>query len=441
MTGDFDSAAGDLDEVRNAFLDTVGIAARSPDSIVPEWSGQSADACAVRLAAETESARKLANELDEVAASLRSVGRRLDSAKQFVERVASEIDHDPHGLVVYDDWRVNISPIALIPTSDTDPERARQAIAERQEQMSSAVLFLADEDRACAQILAEAMEHAAQFGRQLDLFAAFERVMGRPPETANDMITASMLDAASEDAKYDGTDAEVVMGRIRPQPGMGLVRTEMFIPVDSVFNAGLVPPRIENDLGDMRSASSTPTPGDARVELVIDYENGLVVARQNPSVTESGDVRVDAPRVDVQQLTTGDVRINYNAANPFAFLGGWPSHKVNGEFAVSTRDGILEVGGTVSKYPSLEIYHHHGDGTVRALVIADAEDRSEYGPLMDLPSSQYLGDHTVVEPFEDYGNSEVFLHGDSVAVPSHPGETRLESVDSDVRVPVVPPQS
>lgn len=294
-THGIEQAASNLDEVRSTFVDSVGLAKSSPDSVDATWAGQAADACRERLLEEVEAARKFDAELGDVAETLRAIGRRLEYAKTFVQRVATEIESDQHGLTVNDEWTVNISPMALIPKPETDPELVRQAILERQQQLDAAMRFLTEEDRVCAMLLAEAMEHAAHYGRRLDHSAAFERATGRSPETANDWLTASMLDATSEIGKYDGTDAQVVVGHIRPQPGMGVVRTELYIPVHSVFNFALLPPSLEYDLGDLRGANPTPTPGDARVELVIDYDNGLIVARQNPSVTESGEVRVDAP--------------------------------------------------------------------------------------------------------------------------------------------------
>lgn len=434
-----EQAASNLDEVRSAFLDAVGLAKSAPDRSDPTWAGHAADACRERLLEEVEAARKLALELEDVADILRGVGRRLEHAKAFVQNVAGEIESDLHGLVVHDDWEVNISPMALVPTSETDPARVREAIIERQEQMNSAVRFLAEEDMACAELLAEAMEHTAHYGRRLDQAAAFERATGRSPDTANDWLTASMLDATSEIGKYDGTDAQVVVGHIRPQPGMGVVRTELYIPVHSVFNFALLPPALEYDLGDLRGANPTPTPGDARVELVIDYDNGLIVARQNPSVTESGEVRVDAPIIDVQQLTTGDVRIAYEAANPFAPAGGEPVHKVQGEIAVSPDGGEMTVGGIIGEYPSLEMYHHQNDGTVVPLAIEDAQDRTSSGPLWNLPRRQDIGDPSVIEPFEDMGNPTVSAYEGGLGQPSHPGETRLGSPEDDVQVPSVTP--
>ncbi|MDO5513450.1 hypothetical protein [Corynebacterium sp.] len=434
-------AASDLDEVRNCFHDTVALARNAPERADPSWAGHAADACRERVADEAESARKFAFELEDVADTLRTVGRRLEFAKVAAENAAVDIENDPHGLVVHDDWAVNISPMALIPTSETDPEKVRQAMIERQEQMDAAVRFLVDEDAACAQLVTEAMTRAANAGRRLDQAAAFERATGRLPETPADWLTASMLDPTSEAEKNQGVEATVVMGRIAAVPGGGVVRTELYIPVDDVFNFRLMPPDVEYDLGDSRGTSPESTVGDARVELVIDYENGVIVARQNPTVTVEGGVRVGSPSVDVQQLDNGDVRVHYEGVNPYAPGGGEPAHKVTGEIVVSVADGHPRVGGVVGAYPSLEIYHHREDGQVSPLAIEEARNRSAAGPFLDLPISRDVGDPRMLRPFKDLSSPEPAPFELGPGSPGHPGETRLGGVDDGVVIPTISPQT
>ena len=47
----------------------------------------------------------------------------------------------------------------------------------------------------------------------------------------------------------------------------------------------------------------------------VDFETGVAIARRNPSVGVTGEVAVDAPVVNVQQLSDGSVRIVYEARN------------------------------------------------------------------------------------------------------------------------------
>ncbi|MDO5513277.1 hypothetical protein [Corynebacterium sp.] len=424
-------AASDLDEVRNSFHDTVALARNAPDRADPSWAGHTADACRERVAEEAESARKFAFELEDVADTLRTVGRRLEFAKVAAENAAVDIENDPHGLVVHDDWAVNISPMALIPTSETNSEKVRQAMIERQEQMDAAVRFLVDEDAACAQLVTEAMTRAANAGRRLDQAAAFERATGRSPETPADWLTASMLDPTSEAEKNQGVEATVVMGRIRPVPGQGVVTMDLYIPAYSVFNSPT-----DYDLGDSRGPTSDAEVGNARVELIVDYESGVVVARQNPSISENGKVEVGTPDIRVQQLTNGDVSIAYDAGNPLALNEGRPTHRVRGDIAISTEDGQLVIGGSRSNYPAFEAYHHANDGAVTTLVTDQAADPlglAQFGPLVGLPFSHTLGDPSLLRPFED-----VAPIADTV-ITTRPGSTALGKDTDDVVVTPIEP--
>ena len=416
--------ASRLDDVRNAYVELIDLARDAPDVADPDWSGHAAEACRERLAEEHDAARRFAIALDDVADCLRTVGRRLDHAKRFVEDTAAQIEDDPHQLLVHEDWAVNISPMALLPVADLDPEDVRRAMVERQHQMDRAIRFLDGEDTACADILARVVERAAHAGRARDLAVAFERITGRPPETVTDWITASMLDPFTEAEKYQGTEAEVVVGLIRPEPGRGLVRTELFIPIHSVFNVSLSYPWVVYDLGDLRAPSATPTSGDSRVEFVVDYDNGLVVARQNPSVTVAGDVRVGSPRIDVHQLASGDVRVSYEAANPFAPPLGEFTHRVRGEVAVSSGEEGMTAGGVVGRYPSMEMYHHRPDGSVQPLLIEDAPNRSSMGPLLGLVGRRGVGELSVLESFDDPTTRAVAPEdwgADQVPRPEHAG--------------------
>ncbi|MDV8002779.1 WXG100 family type VII secretion target [Rhodococcus sp. IEGM 1408] len=428
------AAASHLDRVRSGFLDAVSSAESAPDRVDPSWSGQAADACRDRLVEESESARKLAVELEEVAEVLRTVGSRLDFARASAESIATEIESDPCGLVVHDDWTVNISPMALVPTPETDPERVRQAIRVGQDQLDSAVRFACQEDAACAERLTAAVERAVQCGRRLDHAAAFERATGRPPETVNDWLIATMLDPTSEAERYRGRDARVVLGRIEPRPGNGVVTMDLYIPSYSVFNAGFW--HMDYDLGDFRGPESPREIGNARVELAVDFESGLVVARQNPSVSEDGDIGVGTPDVQVQQLTEGGVRIGVEAGNPLAPLSGWPVHRVAGDFAVIPEDGRISVGGIRGNYPAFEVYQHAPDGTVMTLTTDPAAHPlgfDQFGPVAALPFQHDVGESRLLSPFED--PSSVRFDGSD----SRPGVAVLgEEADDVVVTPIAP---
>lgn len=430
------AAADELDYRRDTFVDLVNGAASSPDRIDPTWSGQSADACRERVSEEVEAARRYSSELEDVAASLRAVGRRLESAREHARGVAAEIEFNPCGLTVSDDWTVNISPMALVPTPDTDPERVREEINLGQERMNGAVRFVHDEDVACAELLEKAVDAAAQAGRRLDRAAAFRRVTGRSPENELEWQTASLLDPTSDKSANDGNDAKVVLGHITPQPGNGVVTMDLFIPSYSVFNTGFF--HFDYDLGDFRGPDLSPETGDARVELAVDFETGLVVARQNPSVSEAGTVDVGTPLVKVQQLTDGGVRLGFEAANPLAPITGEPVHKVTGDLAVIPDNGRMLLGGVRSNYPEFEAYHHQPDGSVTQLITDPAASPlglDQLGPIVALPFDHDVGDSRLLDQFEK--PSAVRFAGDS----TRPGAVVLGEESDDVVISPIAPRN
>jgi hypothetical protein len=65
---------------------------------------------------------------------------------------------------------------------------------------------------------------------------AFEEVFGRPPVSAADWERASWLDPANYDPALKGTDSSVVVTRIKPVPGQGVVRGSLFIMDDKVVD-------------------------------------------------------------------------------------------------------------------------------------------------------------------------------------------------------------
>ncbi len=106
--------------------------------------------------------------------------------------------------------------------------------------------------------------------------------------------------------KNQGVDANIVVARIKPVPGQGVVRTNLFIPSKDVWapsvelppfdNGHLLP--YDNNVGDDRGFSPSVGPEESRVAIYTDFEkNGIIVARQNPSVNaDTGEVRAGTPR-------------------------------------------------------------------------------------------------------------------------------------------------
>ena len=229
---------------------------------------------------------------------------------------------------------------------------------------------------------------------------AFKEVFSREPTSETDWETAAALDPHSYDEKYQGVPPSIVVGKIEPVPGQGVVKSGLFIPRDEVFNV----PR--NDLGDNRGFDPNFAPEDTRVSLYVDYENGVVIARQNPSVDDAGSVEVATPRVKVQQAPDGAVRIQYDAKNAFAPPGADLSgHMVRGDVVLTP--GIsgqpAAVDGLIGDYPSLEVYQNMPDGTTHTIVQDAADSGNSLGPLTELPFSHEIGRGAAAfEPFESY---------------------------------------
>ncbi|MGK8558015.1 hypothetical protein [Nocardia gipuzkoensis] len=231
--------------------------------------------------------------------------------------------------------------------------------------------------------------------------AAFQQIFGRAPSSPTDWKTAEALNPNSYDPKYQGVPPSIKVARIEPVPGQGIVRAAAYIPAAQVFN---VP---ENDLGDNRAEDPDFDPEHARVVTYVDYENGLIIIRQNPSVTTSGEVKVGEPEVQAQQLPNGSVMIQYDAANPFAPPGSNLSgHSVNGELVISPASGNpgtprVIAGGEITNYPSMEIYQDNSAGNGRPVLIDPADSGSQWGPFTNLPSFHEVGGgKDMFEPFK-----------------------------------------
>lgn len=229
---------------------------------------------------------------------------------------------------------------------------------------------------------------------------AFKQFFGREPGSETDWATAAVLDAPTYDPKFSGAKSEIEVVKIRPVPGQGVVRVSQWIEQRDVWN--FPPPT--RDLGNNRVADQHFDPEDTKVTMYIDYENGIVVLRQNPSVEETatgapGRVAVGIPKGNVTQLPNGSVRIRYDAANPLApgFTadpqGLFANHTftVNGDLVFTPGPDGVQVNGTRTDYPSLEAYQDTPNGGTRTLLIDPAQSGRSLGPAMNLPGHHDVG--------------------------------------------------
>jgi hypothetical protein len=228
---------------------------------------------------------------------------------------------------------------------------------------------------------------------------AFKEVFGRQPTSAADWATAAVLDPHSYAPESRGVAPEIRVVRIEPVPGQGVVRAGQWIEQRDVISGPW-----KRDFGNDRVANPNFDPADTKVTTYIDYENGLVVMRQNPSVELNdsggpGQVKVGIPEAVVQQAENGAVRIRYEAANPFApeiaQNPPWPladnPWSVNGDLVFTpTADGV-RVDGTRTNYPSMEVYQDMPNGSTRTALIDPAIAGNSTGPMINLPEHHDVG--------------------------------------------------
>jgi hypothetical protein len=235
--------------------------------------------------------------------------------------------------------------------------------------------------------------------RRRNQIEAFKQVFGREPTSAADWETAAALDPHSYDPKYQGVAPQIRVVKIRPVPGQGVVRVSQWIEQRDVTSF----PPWKRDLGNNRGPNAHFDPEDTKVTTYIDYENGIVVIRQNPSVEETsnggpGAVKVGTPKGSVTQLPDGSVRIKYDAGNPFAPgisadpNGPLAGHTVtvNGDLVFTPGPGGVQVNGTRTDYPSMEVYQDLPNGSTRTVLIDPAQSGRSWGPALNL-----LGHHDV----------------------------------------------
>ncbi len=234
---------------------------------------------------------------------------------------------------------------------------------------------------------------------------AFKQVYGREPVTANDWRMAAGLDPHSYLPKNNGVPPAIVAGRFPPEPGKGVVRTNLFIPANWVMNG----PRDLNDIpslqlahpnwGDNRGPSATADPEASRVSVFVEYDNGLIVVRQNPSsmADSGGEAKTAPPEVHVVRAPDGRMTIDYNAWDPYEAPPAVAANAtVHGRITLDPQDnGSVALGGTTTVYPSMETYQYRSGIPPETLQWTPASSGSEWGPGTSLVRSHWVGDATI----------------------------------------------
>jgi hypothetical protein len=411
------------------------------------WSGDAADTAQEAI---TESRTKL--ELSAQDAFLVSLGasRAYQEAQAVTKEVRDLLAYAAEAPAV----EINTVTNTVIPPDTTGwaPENIATVVAKVAELKGRITAALANAeatDADLARVLSAATgDDAVNVGtdtaarndpeRRRTCAKAFEEVFGRPPTSAADWATAEALNPNSYDPLYQGINPEIRVVRIEPVPGQGVVRVSQFIEQRDV-SSGVG----TRDFGNDRLATPHFDPEDTKVTSYIDYENGLVILRQNPSVELNEDggpgrVKVGVPEAKVWQTSDGAVRIQYDAGNPFApgiaTDPPWPIENnavtVNGDLVFTpTADGV-RVDGTRTNYPSMEIYQDLPNGSTRTVIVDPAIVGNSFGPAMNLPFHHELGmGGRAFEPFDTGGWNPKY----DVRVPLPP--TEFGTVASPPSVP------
>jgi hypothetical protein len=260
---------------------------------------------------------------------------------------------------------------------------------------------------------------------------AFTGVFDRPPSSAADWETAAELDPHSYEDKNAGAEPHIVLGRITPVAGQGVVRANLFIPSATVKAPTLSHwPPFDDNAGDERGFDATAGPEHARIAVEVDYDNGLVVVRQNPSVNATtGGVKTGTPTVKVAQRGDGSVYLDYAAADPFS-PGGEALAKqtfcVKGQFVVAPGGSTPRLGGTVTSFPAFEVYHDRavggGGSPTSTTTVAQMwpANTGQWGPDLGLPWTRGVGDTRVLSEFVGPAMPTVPLPTTQLAPGPHP---------------------
>lgn len=231
---------------------------------------------------------------------------------------------------------------------------------------------------------------------------AFRAQFGHDPRTPADWVVADALDPHTYSDKTEGAEANVQVIPITPQPGRGVVRTNLYIPSSEVQNLSVDPARqlsgqgFPMNAGDNRRADRGADAEDSRVSVYVDYENGVVIARQNPTVTadHSDRPRAGEPQVEVNETSDGTVEIEYHATDTFQpALATGLGVDVEGCITLQPQgeDGI-SYDANITEYPSAEAYQYGIDGQVRTLATHDAT-MDPTGPMLGLPRGRNTNIH------------------------------------------------
>lgn len=365
---------------------------RPPDG----WLGTSGDLARAAHEGLAERLRRVTAGVATLRPTVAAVGDEVAALRRELDDVDALALALARGFALAADGTVTDVRQTVVPAAEVEAYRQQRSADQTEILMRlEGVLRRADEiDNGLAELLARAAAEQVDDGtgdslhgtvgiadRQATLFRS---VTGHNPITEQDWRVAATLDP---NLVAGDLPAEVVVARIEPVPGAGLVHGGAFIAGRDVLGGA---PWEPYHLGDDRSFDPATGPEDSRVSFLVDYENGIVVVRQNPTHDTSGAGGVGVPQVGIEQDAAGRVRVQVEGLNPLApGFAETASITVRGDLVVDPRGGphgIARVDGTVSQYPSWEAYHSvPGQPPTPVLHREQNLGDLDVGPLVGLP--------------------------------------------------------
>lgn len=373
--------------------------------ILGTWSGQAADAAT--------------GSLDELGTYLSSHIAARQEASKVISRAADEIDGLKSFLqnvqeMARGKFEINLETGAVTALTDDASQDDLDYISTTLKQLLASAEMI-DRELAHGLNLLDGTDEPGNpptipinqnDQRSRNQIEAFKRVYEREPVTANDWRMAAGLDPHSYNPKNHGKPAKIVAGRFTPQPGKGVVRTNWFIPSAEVQNLpkdvqDLIDLRLlPKNFGDNRGPSATIDPEHSRVSLFVDYENGVVAIRQNPTTTVDGargGADTAPPQIHVVEAPDGRMTIDYNAWDAYEFSGAVAlDMTVHGRITLDPLDnGTVNLGGNTTIYPSMETYQYREGIPPEVLQWTPANSGSDLGPATSLIREHWIGDATL----------------------------------------------
>lgn len=367
-------------------------------SLFESWSGETAESARTSV---NDTIKDFTNHKDQAAAianAAKVAADDIDSVKR--QLAAIRADAAQHSLTITSDGRVD-GPLPANWNSWDAAARSDYFAAKTdlQKRLDDLLMSAGQVDKELAAAIDGAdgdlpvkdvnpLDATSSISRKANQTRAFQDQFGRAPTSANDWRMAEMLDPNTYDPKYRGLDSAVVVKHIDKVAGGGLQRINAFIPRDNVNNVPY------QNRGDNRGFDPAAGAEDSRVSIYVDYDNGVVVMRQNPSVeTHSGAVKVDTPTFGVAQ-DDERVQVTFEATDPYApffdqkvgeYGASALGFTVRGTLITSPLDGAPAVEGQLSNYPAWEVYNDSPSGVTTPMYEYMPDKSDPWGPARHLP--------------------------------------------------------